>query len=50
MMRVQGRWLAKSVLYKDVLKDGEGTEFLIDSIVLDADIPDYLFSKAALKR
>ena len=50
VMRVQGRWLAKSVLYKDVLKDGEGTEFLVDSIVLDADIPDYLFSKAALKR
>ncbi len=50
VMKVQGRWLAKSVLYKDVLKDGEGTEFLVDSIVLDADIPDYLFSKAALKR
>jgi hypothetical protein len=50
VMRVQGRWLAKSVLYKDVLKDGEGTEFLVDSVVLDADIPDYLFSKAALKR
>ncbi len=50
VMRVQGRWLAKSVLYKDVLKDGEGTEFFIDSVVLDADIPDYLFSKAALKR
>jgi outer membrane lipoprotein-sorting protein len=48
--RVQNRWISKSVLYKDVLKDGEGTEFLVDSIVLDADIPDYLFSKAALKR
>ena len=50
VMKVQNHWLAKSVLYKDVLKDGEGTEFHIDSITLDATIPDYLFSKAALRR
>jgi outer membrane lipoprotein-sorting protein len=50
VMEVQNRWIAKSVLYKDVLKDGEGTEFFVDSIVLDASIPDYLFSKAALKK
>jgi outer membrane lipoprotein-sorting protein len=47
---VQHRWLATSVLYKDVLKEGEGTEFFLDSIKLDARIPDYLFSKAALRR
>jgi outer membrane lipoprotein-sorting protein len=47
---VQNRWLATSVLYKDVLKEGEGTEFFLDSIKLDARIPDYLFSKAALRR
>ena len=50
VMRVQNRWLAKSALYKDVLKQGEGTEFYIDSITLDTTIPDYLFSKAALRR
>ena len=50
VMRVQSHWLAKSVLYKDVLKEGEGTEFHIDSVTLDADIPDYIFSKAALRR
>ncbi len=50
VMEVQNRWVAKSILYKDVLKEGEGTEFFIDSITLDADIPDYLFSKAALKK
>lgn len=50
VMYVQNRWQAKSVLYKDVLKEGEGTEFYIDSITLDAAIPDYLFSKAALRR
>jgi outer membrane lipoprotein-sorting protein len=50
VMRVQDRWLAKSVLYKDVLKEGEGTEFFIDSVMLDAKVPDYLFSKAGLRR
>ncbi len=50
VMRVQNHWLAKSVLYKDVLKEGEGTEFLMDSVTLDAEIPDYMFSKAALRR
>ncbi len=50
VMRVQNHWLAKSILYKDVLKEGEGTEFSIDSVTLDAAIPDYLFSKAALRR
>ena len=50
VMEVQSHWIAKSVLYKDVLKEGEGTEFFIDSIVLDATIPDYLFSKAALRK
>lgn len=50
VMEVQNHWLAKSILYKDVLKEGEGTEFFVDSIVLDAAIPDYLFSKAALRK
>ena len=50
VMKVQNHWLAKSVLYKDVMKEGEGTEFFMDSATLDAKIPDYLFSKAALRR
>jgi len=50
VIEVQQHWIAKSVLYKDVLKDGEGTEFFVDAIVLDAAISDYLFSKAALKK
>jgi outer membrane lipoprotein-sorting protein len=50
VMRVQNHWLARSVLYKDAFKEGEGTEFHVDSVTLDADIPDYLFSKAALRR
>jgi outer membrane lipoprotein-sorting protein len=50
VMEVQNHWIAKSVLYKDVLKEGQGTEFFIDSIILDTNIPDYLLSKAALKK
>ena len=50
VMEVQNHWIAKSVFYKDVLKEGQGTEFFIDSIVIDSTIPDYLFSKAALKK
>lgn len=50
VMHVQNHWLAKSVLYKDVLKEGEGTNFTVDSVALDVEIPDYLFSKAALRR
>ena len=50
VMEVQHHWIAKSVLYKDVLKEGQGTEFFVDSIVLDTAIADYLFSKAALKK
>ncbi|HEY9166602.1 MAG TPA: outer membrane lipoprotein-sorting protein [Candidatus Kryptonia bacterium] len=50
VMKVQDHWLAKSVLYKDVMKEGEGTEFLIDGVTLDASIPDFLLSKAALRR
>ena len=50
VIEIQNHWIAKSVLYKDVLKEGQGTEFFIDSIVIDTTIPDYLFSKAALKK
>jgi hypothetical protein len=50
VMHLRNRWLAKSVLYRDVLREGEGTEFSIDSLALDAAIPEYLFSKASLRR
>jgi len=50
VMQVHNHWMAKSVLYKDVFKEGEGTEFYIDKITLDQKIPDYLLSKAALRR
>ncbi len=50
VLAVKNKWVASSVVYKDVLKGSDGTEFFVDSIDLDASIPDYMFSKAALKR
>lgn len=50
VIRQQGRWFPKTIIFKDVLKTGDGTEFIIDEIKFDQDIPDYIFSKAALKK
>ena len=48
--QINGRWYPKTVVYKDMLKDGEGTEFTLVDVKFDQDIPEYIFSKAALKR
>lgn len=50
VVQVQGRWFPKKVLYKDMLKDGKGTEFVITSIQFDQNIPAHIFSKASLKK
>jgi hypothetical protein len=33
-----------------MLKDGEGTEFIIEDIEFNVPIEDYIFSKASLKK
>jgi hypothetical protein len=33
-----------------MLKQGEGTEFRMTSVKFDQEIPDYIFTKAALKK
>ncbi|MEI6048635.1 MAG: outer membrane lipoprotein-sorting protein [Bacteroidota bacterium] len=48
--QVQGRWFPMSIVYKDVLKEGSGTEFKMTSVKFDQNIPDYIFTKAALKQ
>lgn len=45
-----GRWVADHVVFKDALKTGTGTELILDSLRFNATIPDYIFSKAALKK
>jgi outer membrane lipoprotein-sorting protein len=48
--QIQGRWYPEKILFKDVLKEGEGTEFQIEEINFNVAIPDYIFSKASLKK
>jgi outer membrane lipoprotein-sorting protein len=48
--RVEGRWFPTTIVYKDMLKQGDGTEFKITGIKFDQKIPDYIFTKAALKQ
>lgn len=47
---IDGRWFPATIIYKDMLKQGDGTEFRITSIRFDQEIEDYLFTKAALKQ
>ncbi|WKK76304.1 outer membrane lipoprotein-sorting protein [Marivirga salinae] len=48
--KIAGRWYPKNVNYKDVLKEGEGTDFIVLDIQFNPEIPDYIFNKASLKR
>jgi outer membrane lipoprotein-sorting protein len=48
--QIQGRWFPQKMLFKDVLKEGDGTEFQIEEINFNVAIPDYIFSKASLKK
>ena len=48
--QVQGRWFPMTMVYKDMLKDGNGTEFRLKNAKFDQEIPDYIFTKAALKQ
>ena len=45
---VEGRWARMHAAYRDVMKTGGGTEFVIRTITFGAPLPGYLFSKAAL--
>jgi outer membrane lipoprotein-sorting protein len=44
-----GRWVPTRIVFKDALKDGEGTEFVLESIEFNAAIPDHVFTKASLR-
>jgi outer membrane lipoprotein-sorting protein len=48
--KIDNRWIPTRALFKDVLKSGKGTEFLINSMEFNAEIPDYIFTKASLRR
>lgn len=50
VQKIQGRWFPTTIIYKDVLKDGNGTEFNMTSIKFEQDIAPYIFTKGALKQ
>ncbi len=50
VVQIKGRWFPMTMVYKDMLLEGKGTEFKITKIEFDADIPEYIFSKASLKK
>jgi outer membrane lipoprotein-sorting protein len=48
--RIQNRWIPTQVVFKDELKSGKGTEFFLESIELNANIPEHVFTKAFLRK
>jgi len=48
--QIDGRWFPMKMNFKDMLKQGKGTDWVINKIQFNEEIPDYLFSKAALKQ
>lgn len=48
--QIEGRWFPMRMTFKDVLKTGQGTEFIVDSIDFDVEIPPVTFTKAMLRR
>ena len=49
--KIQGRWFPGRFLYKDELKrNSRGTEWIIDDIEFDVNIPPSRFSKALLRK
>jgi outer membrane lipoprotein-sorting protein len=47
---IEGRWYPTRMIFKDVLKEGQGTEFIVDNIRFNQSIPEYIFSKASLRK
>lgn len=50
IVKVDSRWFPKKMNYKDMLKSGKGTDFIVKDIQFNTDIPDHIFSKGALKK
>mgnify|MGYP000232876081 CR=1 FL=1 len=48
--KIDGRWYPKKMNYKDMLKTGKGTDFIIKDIQFNPEIPEYIFNKSSLKK
>ena len=50
VVKIEERWFPRKMTFKDMLKDGQGTEFIINDIQFDVPIPKELLSKASLRK
>lgn len=50
VVNIQGRWFPKKIVFKDMLKRSDGTEFVITDIKFDQQIPEQIFTKASLRK
>jgi outer membrane lipoprotein-sorting protein len=48
--KVENRWFPMKINYKDMLKDGKGTDYVIKEIKFDVEIPAHIFTKASLSK
>ena len=49
VFKVENRWYPKKMTFKDMLSRSKGTEYIIESIDLNVEIPDHMLTKAALR-
>ena len=49
VIQIEGRWFPTKMIFKDNLKKGKGTEFIIEDIQFNVTIPEHIFTKASLK-
>lgn len=49
VVKLEGRWYPKKIVFKDMLKNGDGTEFIVNEIEFNPDIPEHIFTKASLR-
>jgi len=47
--KLGNRWYPHKMTFKDMLKKGDGTEFIIVEVEFDKEIPEHIFTKASLK-
>lgn len=50
VQRIDNRWYPTKYVFKDELKQGSGTEYYLEEIQLDLDLPAHVFTKAMLKK
>jgi outer membrane lipoprotein-sorting protein len=48
--KIDGRWYPTKMNYKDMLKTGKGTDFIIKEVTFNPDIPAEIFSKGSLRK